>query len=197
MMERHLYRGALRIRPYRFLSLSICLSIAAVLLPRQTAAASTLQALPPVSIADGRLGMCNVLPGSPAPGQPTWAQMAYNAGARVNRWEFRWDRIEAKRNVWDFSKDDPAVASSITAGLAVEGILIGTPGWATPNGLTRGNSPPKGFGLPASSSRNLWADYVREVVTHYRGEVKYWEVWNEPDLSFFWSTTARDYYRML
>src|SRR6516165_10104394 len=74
--------------------------------------------LSPVIEADGRLGLCNVLPGSDAAGT-SWAQLAYDAGARINRWEFRWDRIEPKRNRWKFSSDDPAVTSSHTSNLAV------------------------------------------------------------------------------
>jgi hypothetical protein len=158
--------------------------------------AGSVQALPPVTNADGRLGLCDVLPGS-ASGSASWARLAHNAGARVNRWEFRWDRIEPRRGTWNFSQDDPAVAGSRSAGLAVEGILIGTPGWATAPGQRPGNGVPRGLYLPPSNRRNLWADYVRRTVQHYRGVVRWWEIWNEPDLGFFWMGRARDYFRLL
>src|SRR5947209_5905626 len=90
--------------------------------------AGTVEPLAAITNADGRLGLCDVLPGA-APSGTSWATLAHDAGARTNRWEFRWDRIEAKPGVWDFSKDDPAVASSASAGIGVEGILIGTPAW--------------------------------------------------------------------
>lgn len=120
-----------------------------------------------------------------------------NAGAGVNRWEFRWDRIEPVRNTWDFTSDDAAVSASRGAGLAVEGILIGTPGWAASAGQKPGNGVPKGLNLAPSDPKNLWADYVRATVSHYRNDVRVWEIWNEPDLSFFWTGTPNDYYRMM
>jgi hypothetical protein len=162
----------------------------------QSARAGSVSVLPPVTEADGRLGMCDVLAGSSKAGT-SWAAMAYNAGARVNRWEFRWDRLEKKRGVWNFSADDPVVASDTANKLSTLGILIGTPGWAAAPGKRAGNGVPAGLYLDPSDPRNLWAEYVRGTVRHYAGQVSTWEVWNEPDLSFFWSGNAHDYFRLL
>jgi hypothetical protein len=161
------------------------------------ARAVTVQPLAPVINTDGKFGLCDVLPGAPAGSSQSWAQLAYNAGARVNRWEFRWDRIEPRRGRWNFSHDDPAVRASRTAGLGVQGILIGTPAWGAAPGQKPGNGVPKGLYLRPSNPKNLWAVYVRRTVRHYRGQVKWWEIWNEPDLGFFWMGTARDYLRLL
>jgi len=167
-------------------------------MPISTASAQAPRVLPPVINADGRLGLCDVLAGAPA-GAATlpWAQLAYNAGARVNRWEFRWDRLERTPGSWDFSATDAVVASSQQYGLQVEGILIGTPGWAVQPGDKPGNGLPRNAYLPYTDPHNLWAQYVRQTVMHYAGKVAYWEVWNEPDLSFFWSNTPADYFQLL
>jgi hypothetical protein len=149
-----------------------------------------------VTEADGRLGLCDILPGGPS-GNSTWAGLVAAAGARVNRWEFRWDRVQPKPGVWNFAADDPAVDASLAAGIAVEGILIGTPAWATAAGQKPGNGLPRGLGLSAADPGNLWASYVRGVVLHYRGEVRTWEIWNEPDLGFFWSGSADDYFSLM
>lgn len=172
--------------------------LAVIVFPGLVARAGSIQPLPPVADTDGRLGLCDVAPGA-APGVAgvPWAQLAYNAGARINRWEFRWDRIEAQPGTWDFSKDDPAVLSSRQSGLDVEGILIGTPGWSVVKGRQPGNGLPRGLNRPISDPTNLWATYVRQTVTHYAGQVKYWEVWNEPDLPFFWSGSPEEYEKML
>jgi len=162
----------------------------------QSAHGSAIAILPPVANADGRLGLCDVLAGSSKLGT-SWAAMAYNAGARINRWEFRWDRLEKKRGVWNFSADDPVVASDSANQLSTLGILIGTPGWAVASGKRPGNGVPAGLYRDPSDPRNLWAAYVRGTVRHYAGQVSTWEVWNEPDLSFFWSGNARDYFRLL
>jgi hypothetical protein len=146
--------------------------------------------------ADGRLGLCDILPGT-APTGVSWAQLAVNAGAGVNRWEFRWDRLQPSSGSWDFTSDDTAVKASVDAGIAVQGILIGTPGWAAAAGQKPGNGVPKGLYLDPTNSHNLWANYVRATVTHYRSQVRVWEVWNEPDLKFFWSGTPADYARLM
>jgi len=163
-----------------------------------TASAQVARVLPPVINADGRLGLCDVLAGAPAGAAALpWAQLAYNAGARVNRWEFRWDRLERTPGSWDFSATDAVVASSQQYGLQVEGILIGTPGWAVQPGDKPGNGLSRNAYLPYTDPHNLWAQYVRQTVMHYAGKVAYWEVWNEPDLSFFWSNTPADYFQLL
>ena len=42
-----------------------------------------------------------------------------------------------------------------------------------------------------------WRRYVHTAVEHYRGRVKLWEIWNEPDLSNFFLGSTDDYIRML
>ncbi len=167
-------------------------------MPISTASAQALRVLPPVINADGRLGLCNVLAGAPVGSTATpWAQLAYNAGARLNRWEFRWDHLERAPGSWDFSATDAVAASSQQYGLRVEGILIGTPGWAVQPGDKPGNGLPRNAYLPYTDPNNLWAQYVRQTVTHYAGRVAYWEIWNEPDLPFFWSNSPADYFQLL
>lgn len=169
-----------------------------IMLPLHFAAASSVQTLPPVTTADGRLGVCDVLAGTPPlVGAPSWAQMAYNAGARVDRWEIRWDQVEAQPNVWTFAAPDAAVQGARQVGLQVEGILIGTPAWAVAAGELPGNGLPAGLDLPVTDPGNLWAVYVRQTVDHYRGQIQDWEIWNEPDLPYFWSSTPQEYFQLL
>ncbi|MBC7225990.1 MAG: hypothetical protein H5T61_01980 [Thermoflexales bacterium] len=44
---------------------------------------------------------------------------------------------------------------------------------------------------------NTWGRFVYTVAYRYRDSVKYWEVWNEPDLHWFWSGTSTDYAQLL
>lgn len=44
---------------------------------------------------------------------------------------------------------------------------------------------------------NTWGRFVYTVASRYRDSVKHWEVWNEPDLSGFWSGTSADYAQIL
>lgn len=166
-----------------------------LLLPTFATAGRAVQVTPlaPVTEADGRLGFDNVLPGSPAGSAATWTGLALAAGARIDRWELRWDRIEPRRGAWNFGADDAAVSQPAAAGMDVLGILIGTPAWATAPGQKPGNGVPRGLGLPVDDPRNLWATYVHATVRHFTGQVRAWEIWNEPDLAFFWSGNATDY----
>lgn len=55
---------------------------------------------------------------------------------------------------------------------------------------------------PADYAR--WADICGHIVRHYNQgwagghdhKIKYWEVWNEPDVPIFWSGTPQQYYRL-
>ncbi|MFQ5814275.1 MAG: glycosyl hydrolase, partial [Anaerolineae bacterium] len=63
----------------------------------------------------------------------------------------------------------------------------------------------------AINRANSWADFVSATVQRYKPGgvlaqeqgwdsgvgVRYWEIWNEPDLNQFWSGTVEEYYRLL
>ncbi len=63
----------------------------------------------------------------------------------------------------------------------------------------------------AINRANAWADFVSNTVQRYKpggdlaqdqgwGDgvgIRYWEIWNEPDLDQFWSGTVEEYYRLL
>lgn len=44
---------------------------------------------------------------------------------------------------------------------------------------------------------NYWGRFVYTTAYRYRDAVKHWEVWNEPDLHWFWSGTSTDYAQLL
>lgn len=83
----------------------------------------------------------------------------------------------------------------------VVGLLKNTPAWATDGPPFSGI--PRGLYLPIDDPENLWAGYVRDVVTYYapRG-VHNWIIWNEPEIDVGvygheFDGTAADYYQML
>jgi hypothetical protein len=55
----------------------------------------------------------------------------------------------------------------------------------------------------AANPNNPWSRFVDQAVQRYRPDgtrglhVRYWEIWNEPDLCQFWSGTAGQYARLL
>lgn len=62
--------------------------------------------------------------------------------------------------------------------------------------VSNDNSPPADF--------DKFADIARHIVMHYNAgwadgfdyDIRYWEIWNEPDLTPFWSGTAAQYYSL-
>lgn len=93
-------------------------------------------------------------------------------------------------------------------------LMLTAPETARPDGLydpvfTDGSDAP-GPGKSINPS-NAWARFVFTVVTRYKpgGElaasqgwgpdagVRVWEIWNEPDLAFFWDGTPQEYARLL
>ncbi|MGQ9466559.1 MAG: hypothetical protein ACUVSG_02790 [Anaerolineae bacterium] len=44
---------------------------------------------------------------------------------------------------------------------------------------------------------NYWGRFVYTVAYRYRDSVQHWEVWNEPDLHWFWSGISTDYAQLL
>jgi hypothetical protein len=92
----------------------------------------------------------------------------------VDWWVVQW----RDRDTWDWGEIDRLVDAVRARGMRVLGILDYTPPWARPAG-TSGKHPPTDL-----------ADYARfagAAVTRYapRG-VHHWEIWNEPNTSWFW-----------
>jgi hypothetical protein len=83
----------------------------------------------------------------------------------------------------------------------VVGLLNNTPHWATDGDPLRG--VPRGLYLPHDDPNNLWAAFVRRVVSHYAGRIDHWIIWNEPDVwdeehvGHTWAGSVEDYYQLL
>jgi hypothetical protein len=104
----------------------------------------------------------------------------------------------------DFGALDATVAAAAARGLAVLPVVQATPGWAArrPGDITSPPADPAAFGRflatlvarygPAGS---LWAE--RPGLP--RVPVRAWQVWNEPNLTRYWSEQpfARSYVRLL
>lgn len=66
-----------------------------------------------------------------------------------------------------------------------------TPKWAAKRPHDK-----SGYGenLTASPPRNIedWKRYVKEIALRYKGKIKYWEIWNEPDLPLFFTGSIKE-----
>ncbi len=84
-----------------------------------------------------------------------------------------WAEVEPAPGQWDWGTADFIVDRARSNGQQVLYILSGAPAWAC--GCTNGAARPADI--------ELWKTFVRSVVSHMKGRVAAYEIWNEPDLS--------------
>ncbi len=129
-------------------------------------------------------------------------QAANELGAGWTRITFEWNRIQPNSpDEWNVTPvSDEMLAGEIAAGRQIVGLLVTTPGWATDIGL--GPGVPKGLYLPPDDPGNLWAAFVRAIVSRYAGRIDHWIIWNEPEIpptspDMTWGGSLQDFIQLL
>lgn len=110
-------------------------------------------------------------------------------GVQAVRADFHWHGIEPEAGKWDFSYRDAFVDAAVRNGTKVIAILDfdNDAVEQDPVGKTKGP-----YIAPADIPRFL--EYVRQTVTHFKGRVYAWEIWNEPNIGLFWKGSLREFY---
>ena len=127
------------------------------------------------------------------PQTPRALELARQADINWVRLGIYWQDVEPNPGQYDFSADDALVASTRANRLNALAILAYSTTWSTsapanpPVNLT--HYPPRDY--------FEWAQYVATVVSRYKDDIHYWEVWNEPCLAEFWSGTPAQYASLL
>ncbi len=169
----------------------------------QVGKAQELTPLPPVTEADGRLGICFAH-------YEEFTGLAYDAGARWDRFDFRWWDIEDQSGYFDYGPHEQAVTRVLNEGRDVLGILGSTPWWyadcppASANADIRplwddpkNGCSPDNLDLAWNDPDNYWGNYVWNVVNHFKDKVDTWEIWNNPDMEWYWKGTPEQFARLL
>ncbi|MFM1651717.1 hypothetical protein ACI7RC_06405 [Brevibacillus sp. B_LB10_24] len=100
-----------------------------------------------------------------------------------------WGNIERSKGSFDFSVVDSFVDFAQKNGLDVIWTLGQPPAWATGGGP----SPVPGTDYYNSAPPNNiqdWRDYLSVIGTRYKGKIGYYEIWNEANLSRYYSGTV-------
>ena len=119
-------------------------------------------------------------------------ELARDAGFGAIRQQFPWAEIEPDQKgvYWDarwqqstWDKYDEIVDLANAYGIDVLARLDTSPAWARP-----------GNPWPATPPANLtdYGDYVAAVVGRYAGRVRYFQLWNEPNLASEWGEQPVD-----
>jgi hypothetical protein len=121
-------------------------------------------------------------------------EMIKAAGIDWVRFDFNWFQLEPSNNSFQWQVTDPIVNKAHELGLNMFATLSYTPQWASANPNCTPNHPgADGCNTQPFSSVAEWQDFVTKVVSRYKGKIKHWGMWNEPNLDHFYSGTEDQY----
>jgi polysaccharide biosynthesis protein PslG len=118
-------------------------------------------------------------------------QMAEDAGIGWAKQEFPWEEIQPRRGQYTWQKYDELVALYEQHHLQIIARLDRPPNWTKADPRFKQGPPddPADFG-----------EFVAAFITHFRGRVRYIQIWNEPNLLSEWGGRApnpAEYLRLL
>lgn len=96
-----------------------------------------------------------------------------------------WPLLEPQPGQWDFKRLDLYLGMAKLTGVEILLPLGLSPAWAS----ARPNEPSAYKPGNAAEPRDIadWRNYVRTVAERYKGRIRYYELWNEPNLRDFYS----------
>jgi polysaccharide biosynthesis protein PslG len=160
--------------PYPFIFIcrtfrTLAMATAVILLPHQSASAEppdprTDQS--PWGIASGAEW---------AKEYPKFNPLLNQAGVRWLRFFPEWQTLEPKQGEFNWQSADDLIANCKANNIHVSGTFAYLAPWASADGSTR-KFPIKDI--------KFWSNYVTAAVERYKGDIKYWEVYNEFNGSF-------------
>ena len=116
-------------------------------------------------------------------------QTARAVGAKYLRCAFSWNGIEHQQGKFSWRFWDQLVSEAERAGIQLIPYVAYTPEWAARSRVEFWKQPPRD---PA-----LFAKFMETIATRYRGRIKSWELWNEPDLSEYWQGTPDEFAELI
>ncbi len=96
-----------------------------------------------------------------------------------------WANLEPAKGQWQFGTLDGYVSLAEQHGTGLLMSLGGTPTWASARPQLKSNYYPGFTAEPANIED--WREYVRTVVSRYKGRMQAYEIWNEPNWTDYWS----------
>lgn len=132
-------------------------------------------------------------------GDPWWNNAAQGADyvhAQISRNTISWKIVEpnapasTSQHSYAWSQPDGAINALLAKNIPTIAIIIDAPSW------TNGSSDP--YQLPWTSDQATWDKFVAQYATfageaakHFKGRVKYYEIWNEPNEQYFWKPSPQ------
>lgn len=119
-----------------------------------------------------------------------------------------WAEINTASGVCDFSHMDQWLTEAQANNVDVLYDLARTPTWASSGStdntcayadISGGDGqcwPPTDLNDDGSGADAIWIGWVTSVVTRYKGQIKFYEIWNEWNIKLFWKGSAPQLVRM-
>jgi len=102
-----------------------------------------------------------------------------------------WSQIETSKGVFHWKNLDGALANAHSKGMHDILMVLGTtPTWAASK-TTEPVYPPYPGANSAPKNMADWDNWVRTVVTRYKGQITSYEIWNEANLKQFFNGTPK------
>jgi len=99
-------------------------------------------------------------------------------GIGFSREEFVWGSIEPEKGFFKWSAYDKSTDMLSSSGISILGVLDYSAPWATEDPYRDGADKY----MPNITD---WQSYVGKVVDRYKSKVRYWQIWNEPNVATF------------
>jgi hypothetical protein len=119
-----------------------------------------------------------------------------------------WAEVNTSVGVCDFSHMDSWLMEAQPNNVDVLYNLARTPNWASSNKTDNSCSyaytssddgecdPPYDLNSDGTGTDDIWIGWVTSVVSRYKGKIKYYEIWNEWNISNFWVGSTAQLVRM-
>lgn len=112
-------------------------------------------------------------------------------GVKYVRMDFAWPDFEQTNNTYTYAMYDAFVNMTKAYNLQIIPLLLSIPLWMGTGGTQV--IPPSGPAFNSVVSK--FAQFTYNVVSHYKNNITYWEIWNEPDIKSFWIDSEGSYNR--
>jgi len=101
------------------------------------------------------------------------ADLIKKAGIKMVRMDFLWADVEPEKGHFDFQRYERIVKILRDRDISILGLLEYNPSW-------------RGGSFNDAPEQISYIHYARQVVRHFKKDVMFWEIWNEPDHQVYW-----------
>lgn len=116
-------------------------------------------------------------------------KIAHELGVKYLRCGFSWNAIEKSQGVYDWRFWDILVQEAERAHIELMPYVAYTPQWAAGSTKEFWSQPPR--------SNDLYAEFMYQAASRYRGRIHSWEIWNEPDNREYWQGSTEGYAQLV